>query len=42
MITDSIDTKLESGNYISLFEKRNGKYVCVRDMAVSDIPRAEK
>lgn len=35
-LTDSTDTKLESGNYISLFEKRNGKYVCIRDMAVSN------
>ena len=23
---------------MSLFEKRNGKYVCVRDMSASDIP----
>jgi len=36
MLTDSTDTKLESGNYISLFEKRNGKYVCIRDMAASN------
>jgi len=35
-LTDATDTKLESGNYISLFEKRNGKYVCIRDMAASD------
>ena len=42
MLTDSTDAKLESGNYISLFEKRNGKYVCIRDMAASDTPRTEK
>jgi ketosteroid isomerase-like protein len=29
---------INSGNYMSLFEKRDGKYVCVRDMSVSDIP----
>jgi len=23
---------------MSLFEKRNGKYVCVRDMSASDMP----
>jgi ketosteroid isomerase-like protein len=38
-VIDSIDnTTVNSGNYMSLFEKRNGKYVCVRDMSVSDIP----
>jgi ketosteroid isomerase-like protein len=38
-VIDSIDnTTVNSGNYMSLFEKRDGKYVCVRDMSVSDIP----
>jgi ketosteroid isomerase-like protein len=33
---DSTGTKLRSGNYFSLFEKRDGKYVCIRDMGNSD------
>lgn len=37
-VTDSANTTLNSGNYMSLFEKRNGKYVCVRDMSASDRP----
>jgi ketosteroid isomerase-like protein len=37
-ITDSINFIINSGNYMSLFEKRDGKYVCVRDMSVSDLP----
>jgi len=36
--TDSTDTKIESGNYISLFEKRDGKYQCIRDMSTPDSP----
>lgn len=35
-LTDSTNTKVDGGNYISLFEKRNGKFVCVRDMATPD------
>jgi ketosteroid isomerase-like protein len=38
-ITDSLDAKIDSGNYISIFEKRNGKYVCIRDMAATDIQK---
>jgi len=34
--TDSTGTKLRSGNYFSLFEKRDGKYLCIRDMGNSD------
>ena len=41
-LKDSTDTKVESGNYISLFEKRNGKYVCIRDMAASNTPPTNK
>ena len=37
-VVDSADALLNSGNYMSLFEKRNGKYVAVRDMSASDIP----
>ncbi|MBK8955068.1 MAG: DUF4440 domain-containing protein [Saprospiraceae bacterium] len=28
----------DKGHYMSYFEKRNGKYVCVRDMSVSTMP----
>lgn len=35
-LTDSTNTKVDGGNYISLFEKRNGKFVCIRDMATPD------
>jgi hypothetical protein len=27
-----------SGNFMSLFEKRDGKYICIRDMGSSDLP----
>lgn len=37
-LVDSASTVINTGNYMSLFEKRNGKYVCVRDMSASDIP----
>jgi hypothetical protein len=35
-IADS--TKMMSGNFMSLFEKRDGKYICIRDMGSSDLP----
>jgi len=35
-LVDSTDNSVDSGNYFSIFEKRNGKYVCIRDMAASD------
>lgn len=37
-VVDSSNTTVNSGNYMSLFEKRDGKYVCVRDMSASDMP----
>jgi ketosteroid isomerase-like protein len=37
-VVDSVNTPINTGNYMSLFEKRNGKYVAVRDMSVSDMP----
>ena len=37
-VVDSVNTPINTGNYMSLFEKRDGKYVCVRDMSASDIP----
>lgn len=37
-VVDSTQQVINQGNYMSLFEKRNGKYVSVRDMSASDIP----
>ena len=37
-VVDSTNAPVNTGNYMSLFEKRNGKYVCVRDMSASDKP----
>ena len=37
-VVDSTNTTINTGNYMSLFEKRDGKYVCVRDMSASDMP----
>lgn len=37
-VVDSLNTIISSGNYMSLFEKRDGKYVCLRDMSASDMP----
>jgi len=37
-VVDSVNTPINTGNYMSLFEKRNGKYVAVRDMSASDAP----
>jgi len=37
IVVDSSNTGINRGNYMSLFEKRNGKYVCVRDMSASDV-----
>ena len=37
-VVDSANAILNTGNYMSLFEKRNGKYVAVRDMSASDMP----
>ena len=37
-VVDSTQTPINTGNYMSLFEKRNGKYVVVRDMSASDMP----
>jgi len=35
---DASGTELENGNYMSYFQKRNGKYVCVRDMSTTTSP----
>jgi len=37
-VADSTNTPINSGNYMSLFVKRDGKYVCLRDMSASDMP----
>jgi ketosteroid isomerase-like protein len=36
-VVDSLKTAINTGNYMVLFEKRNGRYLCVRDMSVSDM-----
>jgi ketosteroid isomerase-like protein len=38
-VVDSTNTAINTGNYMVLFEKRDGKYVSVRDMSASDMPR---
>src|SRR6187455_951647 len=40
-VVDSTKTPINTGTYMSLFEKRDGKYVCVRDISASDMPLAE-
>jgi len=40
-VSDSTSTALYTGNYIAVFQKKDGKYVCVRDMSASDRPRLE-
>jgi ketosteroid isomerase-like protein len=40
-VVDSANTPINSGNYMSLFEKRNGKYVAVRDMSASDMSASD-
>ena len=37
-LVDSANADLNSGNYMILFEKRDGKYVSVREMSASDLP----
>jgi ketosteroid isomerase-like protein len=36
LMVDSTQTKIRGGKYFSLFEKHDGKYLCVRDMGNSD------
>ena len=35
---DSSDNEIGHGNYMSYFEKRDGKYECVRDMSTTTAP----
>jgi len=37
-VTDSTNTSINTGNYMVLFVKRNGKYQSFRDMSASDMP----
>lgn len=37
-VVDSSNNPINTGNYMVLFEKRNGKYVSVRDMSTADVP----
>jgi ketosteroid isomerase-like protein len=37
-VVDSTNTPVNTGNYMVLFVKRDGKYVCLRDMSASDMP----
>lgn len=37
-VVDSTDGIVNSGNYMSLFVKKDGKYVCLRDISSSDLP----
>lgn len=40
-VSDSTMTALYTGNFIAVFEKKDGKYICIRDMSASDRPRLE-
>jgi len=40
-VVDSLKTTINSGNYMSLFVKRDGKYYSLRDMSACDIPQHE-
>jgi ketosteroid isomerase-like protein len=37
-VVDSTNTPVNTGNYMVLFVKRDGKYVCLREMSASDLP----
>ena len=37
-VVDSTNTPFNTGNYMILFEKRDGKYVSVREMSASNMP----
>lgn len=41
-VVDSTDAVKSEGNYMSLFHKKDGKYVCVRDMSASILPIEKK
>jgi ketosteroid isomerase-like protein len=35
---DASGNQMDNGNYMSYFEKRDGKYICVRDMSTTATP----
>ena len=35
---DASGKQVENGNYMSYFQKRDGKYICVRDMSTTSAP----
>ena len=37
-VVNAANDTVNSGNYMSLFVKRDGKYYCLRDMSACDIP----
>jgi ketosteroid isomerase-like protein len=37
-VVDSTNTSINTGNYMCLFEKRDGRYYCAREMSASDMP----
>ena len=37
-VVDSTGKPVNTGNYMSLFVKKDGKYSCLRDMSTSDMP----
>ena len=37
-VVDSTNAPVNTGNYICLFEKRDGRYYCIREMSASDMP----
>lgn len=37
-LADSTDTPINTGNYMVLFEKKNGTYTVAREMSASDMP----
>lgn len=41
-VVDTTVAVVRSGNYISLFVKKDGKYLCIRDMGASDMPKEEE
>jgi ketosteroid isomerase-like protein len=40
-VTDEGGEVVNKGKYMSLFEKRDGKYVCIRDIWNTDMPKKE-
>lgn len=41
-VSDSTNTAMFTGNYMAVFMKKDGKYMCVRDIATSDMAKKEE